>query len=113
MFFDPGQKITLWSFVLVLVSAVNGGICNGFFFFFSFFQVIRHFDGCKADLVVCDGAPDGYAHNFFMFSDCTACYLVSNKYTYPNTELAFFQVDLQLPDSMTWMNLFSRNSFWR
>jgi tRNA (cytidine32/guanosine34-2'-O)-methyltransferase len=21
--------------------------------------VIRHFDGCKADLVVCDGAPDG------------------------------------------------------
>jgi hypothetical protein len=24
-----------------------------------FFQVIRHFDGCKADLVVCDGAPDG------------------------------------------------------
>ena len=22
-------------------------------------QVIRHFDGCKADLVVCDGAPDG------------------------------------------------------
>lgn len=26
---------------------------------FSLFQVIRHFDGCKADLVVCDGAPDG------------------------------------------------------
>jgi len=24
-----------------------------------FIQVIRHFDGCKADLVVCDGAPDG------------------------------------------------------
>lgn len=22
-------------------------------------QVIKHFDGCKADLVVCDGAPDG------------------------------------------------------
>lgn len=22
-------------------------------------QVIGHFDGCKADLVVCDGAPDG------------------------------------------------------
>jgi hypothetical protein len=22
-------------------------------------QVIRHFDGSKADLVVCDGAPDG------------------------------------------------------
>lgn len=39
--------------------------------------------------------------------------LLSNKYTYPNTELAFFQVDLQLPDSMTWMNLFSRNSFWQ
>ena len=28
-------------------------------FFFFHFQVIRHFDGCKADLVVCDGAPDG------------------------------------------------------
>lgn len=25
-------------------------------------KVIRHFDGCKADLVVCDGAPDG-EHN--------------------------------------------------
>lgn len=27
--------------------------------YFSYSQVIRHFDGCKADLVVCDGAPDG------------------------------------------------------
>ncbi|KAF7144495.1 hypothetical protein RHSIM_Rhsim04G0234500 [Rhododendron simsii] len=39
--------------------------------------------------------------------------LLSNTYTYPNTERAFFQVDLQLLDSMTWMNLFSRNSFWQ
>lgn len=21
-------------------------------------EIVRHFDGCKADLVVCDGAPD-------------------------------------------------------
>lgn len=29
-------------------------------YLFGFFlKVIRHFDGCKADLVVCDGAPDG------------------------------------------------------
>ena len=27
--------------------------------FFFPLKVIRHFDGCKADLVVCDGAPDG------------------------------------------------------
>lgn len=31
--------------------------------FLCFFQVIRHFDGCKADLVVCDGAPDGKPYN--------------------------------------------------
>lgn len=31
------------------------------FFWFLFLKVIRHFDGCKADLVVCDGAPDGKA----------------------------------------------------
>lgn len=39
--------------------------------------------------------------------------LLNKKYTYPNTELVFFQVDLQLPDCMTWMNLFSRSSFWQ
>jgi hypothetical protein len=33
-------------------------ICEQHFFSCSI-QVIRHFDGCKADLVVCDGAPDG------------------------------------------------------
>mgnify|MGYP000040533425 CR=1 FL=1 len=27
-------------------------------------QVIKHFDGCKADLVVCDGAPDGILQHF-------------------------------------------------
>lgn len=30
----------------------------------AFIQVIRHFDGCKADLVVCDGAPDGMQYYF-------------------------------------------------
>lgn len=30
-----------------------------FVIYLSHLQVIRHFDGCKADLVVCDGAPDG------------------------------------------------------
>ncbi|KAA3455030.1 FtsJ-like methyltransferase family protein [Gossypium australe] len=29
-----------------------------FVIYLSHLQVIRHFDGCKADLVVCDGAPD-------------------------------------------------------
>lgn len=31
-------------------------------------QVIRHFDGCKADLVVCDGAPDGKAMFYYITS---------------------------------------------
>lgn len=36
-------------------------------------QVIGHFDGCKADLVVCDGAPDGKENVKFNFiiSWCT------------------------------------------
>ncbi|CAN1134423.1 Putative tRNA (cytidine(32)/guanosine(34)-2'-O)-methyltransferase [Linum perenne] len=29
--------------------------------------VIRHFDGCKADLVVCDGAPDGNQLYYCLF----------------------------------------------
>jgi hypothetical protein len=33
-------------------------VCEQHFFSCSI-QVIRHLDGCKADLVVCDGAPDG------------------------------------------------------
>lgn len=32
---------------------------HGLPFCLAFLKVIRHFDGCKADLVVCDGAPDG------------------------------------------------------
>lgn len=31
-------------------------------------KVIRHFDGCKADLVVCDGAPDGKAVVIVLFT---------------------------------------------
>lgn len=40
-----------------------------------FFQVIRHFDGCKADLVVCDGAPDGKITNKSLF--------LSSDYSWP------------------------------
>lgn len=45
-----------YQFYIVLhVGHVNLWLTNLLFFC----QVIRHFDGCKADLVVCDGAPDG------------------------------------------------------
>lgn len=40
---------------------------SDFFFRVEFVKVIRHFDGCKADLVVCDGAPDGITVNSFRF----------------------------------------------
>ncbi|KAK4775929.1 hypothetical protein SAY87_023890 [Trapa incisa] len=46
------------------VALIEGVNFVYFLFQFSFHcasslcQVIRHFDGCKADLVVCDGAPD-------------------------------------------------------
>lgn len=39
-----------------------------FYFRVEFVKVIRHFDGCKADLVVCDGAPDGITVNSVSFS---------------------------------------------
>lgn len=44
------------------ISLVMLGVCLCFYglpIFGFFLKVIRHFDGCKADLVVCDGAPDG------------------------------------------------------
>ena len=49
-------------FILLFLSFI-------FFFFFlsNFLQVIRHFEGCKADLVVCDGAPDGKTMVFIFF----------------------------------------------
>lgn len=37
------------------------------FFLSNFLQVIRHFEGCKADLVVCDGAPDGKTMVLILF----------------------------------------------
>lgn len=43
---------------LILVLTVYQHHCQ------KFQQVIRHFDGCKADLVVCDGAPDGKKLNY-------------------------------------------------
>ncbi|KAF8772135.1 hypothetical protein HU200_006131 [Digitaria exilis] len=38
--------------------------------------VIRHFDGCKADLVVCDGAPDGCICLLFLVNGKCLCGLV-------------------------------------
>ena len=44
-----------------------------FFFLSNFLQVIRHFEGCKADLVVCDGAPDGKTMVFIFFFLMVQC----------------------------------------
>lgn len=41
--------------------------------------VIRHFDGHKADLVVCDGAPDGTCCDVHMHYGGRACYAWSWK----------------------------------
>lgn len=61
-------------FILLFLSFI-------FFFLSNFLQVIRHFEGCKADLVVCDGAPDGkimvFIYLFLMVQYCSLpCFML-------------------------------------
>lgn len=59
-------------------TSMSPNVCKPAFSYF--IQVIRHFDGCKADLVVCDGAPDGKENaqlNFIIMFICSLGNLVS------------------------------------
>lgn len=58
----------LWIMILVTHCLSYSFFLSFFHFFLSnFLQVIRHFEGCKADLVVCDGAPDGKTMVLILF----------------------------------------------
>ncbi|XP_042411186.1 putative tRNA (cytidine(32)/guanosine(34)-2'-O)-methyltransferase isoform X2 [Zingiber officinale] len=67
--------------------------------------VIRHFDGCKADLVVCDGAPDVTGlHDMDEFVQSQLILAVENSLQkYSGLKLFFSQVTFAKPKS-------SRNS---
>ena len=67
-FFTMNFFVALWIMILVTHCLSYSFFLSFFFFFLSnFLQVIRHFEGCKADLVVCDGAPDGKTMVFIFF----------------------------------------------
>lgn len=59
-------------------------------------RVLEALGGRKADLVVCDGAPDGTYHTLK-----------------PASVAVSEQADDQLPVSMTWTLISMRSSFWR
>lgn len=76
-------------------------------------QVIRHFDGCKADIVVCDGAPDGkiifLVFNFSVYGLYSI--VIISFLPLELLKFALFPLYLQLLVFMTWMNLFSPNLY--
>ena len=75
-FFTMNFFVALWIMILVTHCLSYSFFLSFFFFFLSnFLQVIRHFEGCKADLVVCDGAPDGKTMVFIFFLMVQCCSL--------------------------------------